>query len=34
VLEVTLEAHRSWVHDDQGRLASMQDRPVRQTSCC
>jgi len=34
VLQVTLEAHQTWVHDDQGRLASMEGRPVRQASCC
>ena len=34
VLTLTTRAHTSWLHDDQGRLASMADRPVRQTSCC
>ncbi len=34
VLELTLQAHRAWVDNDQGRLASMQDRPIRQTACC
>ncbi len=34
VLQVTLDAHRSWINDDQGRLAVMDGRPVRQTSCC
>lgn len=34
VLTLTTRAHLAWLHDDQGRLASMEDRPVRQTSCC
>jgi ArsR family transcriptional regulator len=34
VLHVTAQAHPSWLHDQQGRLASMKDRPVRRTSCC
>lgn len=34
VLQATLEANRTWLGDDQGRLASMEGRPVRQVSCC
>ncbi|AUF94849.1 metalloregulator ArsR/SmtB family transcription factor [Pseudomonas sp. S07E 245] len=34
VLQTTLEANHSWLGDDQGRLASMEGRPVRQASCC
>ncbi len=34
VLNVTTQAHQSWVNDHQGRLASMEDRPVRQAPCC
>lgn len=34
VLKVTTEAHTAWVQDHQGRLASMEDRPVRPVSCC
>ena len=34
VLKTTLEANRSWLGDDQDRLASMEGRPVRQVSCC
>ncbi|KIY40689.1 MULTISPECIES: metalloregulator ArsR/SmtB family transcription factor [Pseudomonas] len=34
VLQATFEANRSWLGDDQDRLASMEGRPVRQVSCC
>ncbi|RMR07939.1 Regulatory protein ArsR [Pseudomonas savastanoi pv. glycinea] len=34
VLKVTTEAHPGWVQDHQGRLASMEGRPVRPASCC
>jgi ArsR family transcriptional regulator len=34
VLQVTLQANRTWLGDDQHRLASMEGRPIRQTSCC
>jgi ArsR family transcriptional regulator len=34
ILTVTLEANQTWIAHDQGRLASMDGRPVRQISCC
>jgi len=34
VLQATLTANRAWLNDDQGRLATMTDRPNRQTACC
>ena len=34
VLAVTLRANQGWIDHDAHRLASMQSRPVRQTSCC
>ncbi|WP_097087429.1 MULTISPECIES: metalloregulator ArsR/SmtB family transcription factor [unclassified Pseudomonas] len=34
VLQLTLQAHPAWADDTQGRLASMEGRPVRQASCC
>jgi ArsR family transcriptional regulator len=34
VLEVTLKANRAWADRDTVRLASMEDRPVRQAACC
>lgn len=34
VLQATLEANRSWLGEDQVRLASMEGRPVRQAACC
>ena len=34
VLQVTLSANQSWIDQDAGRLASMEDRPVRQVACC
>jgi len=34
ILAVTLAANQTRIAHDQGRLASMDDRPVRQVSCC
>jgi ArsR family transcriptional regulator len=34
VLQVTLEAHRHWLSEDEKRLDQMGDRPERHTACC
>ncbi|MGV8920768.1 MAG: metalloregulator ArsR/SmtB family transcription factor [Pseudomonas sp.] len=34
VLQVTLAANQQWLTQDAQRLASMGDRPVRQSACC
>lgn len=34
VLQVTLEANRTWIEPEAARLAIMGDRPARAAACC